>query len=43
MSSLTSAEYVLPSHVCTMSEHKVETPYHDNDLILTPVISPQSG
>jgi hypothetical protein len=22
---------------------KVETPYHDNDLILTPIISPQSG
>jgi hypothetical protein len=22
---------------------KVETPYHDNDLILTPLISPQSG
>jgi hypothetical protein len=22
---------------------KVETPYHDNDLILTPTISPQSG
>ena len=21
----------------------VETPYHDNDLILTPIISPQSG
>jgi hypothetical protein len=21
---------------------KVETPYHDNDLILTPIISPQS-
>jgi hypothetical protein len=24
-------------------EAKVETPYHDNDLILTPIISPQSG
>jgi hypothetical protein len=24
-------------------EHKVETPYHDNDLVLTPIISPQSG
>jgi hypothetical protein len=24
-------------------EDKVETPYHDNDLILTPIISPQSG
>jgi hypothetical protein len=23
--------------------HKVETPYHDNDLILTPIISPQNG
>ena len=23
--------------------HKVETPYHDNDLILNPIISPQSG
>ena len=23
--------------------HKVETPYHDNDVILTPIISPQSG
>jgi hypothetical protein len=23
--------------------NKVETPYHDNDLILTPIISPQSG
>jgi hypothetical protein len=22
---------------------KVETPYHDNDLIMTPIISPQSG
>jgi len=22
---------------------KVETPYYDNDLILTPIISPQSG
>jgi hypothetical protein len=22
---------------------KVETPYHDNDLILAPIISPQSG
>jgi hypothetical protein len=22
---------------------KVETPYHDNDLILTPIISSQSG
>ena len=22
---------------------KVETPYHDNGLILTPIISPQSG
>jgi hypothetical protein len=22
---------------------KVETPYHDNDLIPTPIISPQSG
>jgi hypothetical protein len=22
---------------------KVETPYHDNNLILTPIISPQSG
>jgi hypothetical protein len=22
---------------------KVETPYHDNDLILTPIIAPQSG
>ena len=22
---------------------KVETPNHDNDLILTPIISPQSG
>ena len=22
---------------------KVETPYHDNDLVLTPIISPQSG
>jgi hypothetical protein len=22
---------------------KVETPYHDNDLILTPILSPQSG
>jgi hypothetical protein len=22
--------------------HKVETPYYDNDLILTPIISPQS-
>ena len=25
------------------SAPKVETPYHDNDLILTPIISPQSG
>jgi hypothetical protein len=24
------------------SAHKVETSYHDNDLILTPIISPQS-
>jgi hypothetical protein len=25
-------------------EHtEVETPYHDNNLILTPIISPQSG
>jgi hypothetical protein len=24
-------------------EHKVETPYPNNDLILTPIISPQSG
>jgi hypothetical protein len=23
--------------------YKVETPYHDNDLILAPIISPQSG
>jgi hypothetical protein len=23
--------------------HKVETPYHDNNLILTPIISSQSG
>jgi hypothetical protein len=22
---------------------KVESPYHDNNLIMTPVISPQSG
>ena len=22
---------------------KVETPYHDNDLVLTPIMSPQSG
>jgi hypothetical protein len=22
---------------------KVETPIHDNDLILTPIIAPQSG
>jgi hypothetical protein len=22
---------------------KVETPYHDNDLIQTPILSPQSG
>ena len=24
-----------------MCAYKVETPYHDNDLILTPIISPQ--
>jgi hypothetical protein len=23
--------------------YKVETPIHDNDLILTPIIAPQSG
>jgi hypothetical protein len=23
--------------------HKVETRYHDNDLILAPIISPRSG
>jgi hypothetical protein len=29
---------------CTfLINSKVETPYHDNDLILTPMISPQSG
>ena len=27
----------------TLSSTKVQTPYHDNDLILTPIISPQSG
>jgi hypothetical protein len=28
---------------CCKPSPKVETPYHDNDLILTPTISPQSG
>ena len=32
---------VLPSLKPT-KPHKVETPYHDNDLILIPIISPQS-
>jgi hypothetical protein len=27
----------------TLLRPKVETPYHDNDLILTPIISTQSG
>ena len=40
--------YVFVFHrnlVCvdSISACKVETPYHDNDLILTPIISPQCG
>jgi hypothetical protein len=33
----------LPSFGHLIIKYKVETPYHDNDLILTPIISPQSG
>jgi hypothetical protein len=33
----------LNTHVAPPNLCKVETPYHDNDLILTPIISPQSG
>jgi hypothetical protein len=29
-------------HVCSLVD-KVETPIHDNDLILAPIIAPQSG
>jgi hypothetical protein len=29
--------------IYSISVCKVETPYHDNDLVLTPIISPQSG
>jgi hypothetical protein len=32
---------MLPSmNVQVLMPHKVETPYHDNDLIMTPTISP---
>jgi hypothetical protein len=30
-------------HSMLMKQSKVETTYHDNDLILTPIISSQSG
>jgi hypothetical protein len=30
-------------HMKILHGLEVETPYHDNDLILTPIISPQSG
>jgi hypothetical protein len=33
----------LSTHAAPPNPCKVETPYHDNDLILTPIISSQSG
>jgi len=29
--------------IAILGGSKVETPYHDNNLVLTPIISPQSG
>jgi hypothetical protein len=34
------SQFVSANHIV---HTKVETPYHDNDLIMTPIISPQSG
>jgi hypothetical protein len=46
-SSIMSSAHVNPSRWLNFESEKndsnVETPYHDNDLILTPIISSQSG
>jgi hypothetical protein len=34
---------LVPFEISSLGSPKVETPYHDNDLRLTPIISPQSG
>jgi len=40
---LSTSRVRLKRFKCMKVLPKVETPYHDNDLILTPIISSQSG
>jgi hypothetical protein len=43
LESVVNAELSVELEFIFVQTHKVETFYHDNDLILTPIISPQSG
>jgi hypothetical protein len=41
--SCTNHMFPYPRRSRRVGRSKVETPYHDNNLIVTPIISPQSG